>query len=211
MADAVGRVAAVPIPSGSPGDAAPALQEGGREALAFQVPRGMRAVTIAVSDVTGVAGLVRAGNFVDLVGIFEYGVPSGQRGRPDHLQPGAHRGPHARAERAGRGGGRASSRAPRAPRAPARAGGTEPRRRCRRPSEVEVQSMTLLVSPQQVQEVVLAQQVGTLTVSLRSNLDAGQVVDLPRLDPLTMLKVQTPVPLKTRRSRVWREIRGTQP
>jgi hypothetical protein len=71
--------------------------------------------------------------------------------------------------------------------------------------------MTLLLTPAQVQEVVLAQHVGTLTISLRSNLDAGQVVDLPRLDPMTMLKVPIPVPIKTRPQPTWREIRGTQP
>ena len=171
----------------------------------------MRAVTIAVSDVTGVAGLVKAGNFVDLVGIFEYQRAHGQRGRPDHLQPGAHRGPHARAERAGRGRGRGIRGAPGAPRARARTGGTEPEAAVPAPERVAVESMTLLLAPQQVQEVVLAQQVGTLTVDLRSNLDAGQVVDLPRLDPLTMLKVQTSVPVKTRAQPSWREIRGTQP
>ena len=70
-----------------------------------------------------------------------------------------------------------------------------------------MRNITVLVSPQQVQELVLAQHVGTLTLALRSNLDAGQVVDLGRLDPLGLLKV--PIPVKPRSTPSWREIRGT--
>jgi hypothetical protein len=69
-----------------------------------------------------------------------------------------------------------------------------------------ITNVTVIVAPQQVQELVLAQQIGTLTLALRSNLDAGQVVDLGRLDPLGLLKVQ--IPVKPRPTPTWREIRG---
>ena len=65
----------------------------------------------------------------------------------------------------------------------------------------------MIVAPQQVQELVLAQQIGTLTLALRSNLYAGQVVDLGRLDPNGLLKVQ--IPVKPRATPSWREIRGS--
>jgi pilus assembly protein CpaB len=209
MGDAVGRVAAVPIPNGSQ-ITGTGLQEGGREALAFQVPRGMRAVTIAVSDVTGVAGLVKAGNFVDLVGIFEYGVPTGNEGgRTSFSQERTEALTLAQNVQVIAVGAEVEGAAS-APRAPASGQGSA-EAAMPVPEKVTVENMTLLVTPQQVQEIVLAQQVGMLTVSLRSNLDAGQVVDLPRLDPLTMLKVQTSVPVKTRPQPAWREIRGTQP
>jgi pilus assembly protein CpaB len=208
MSDAVGRVAAVPIPRGSQVTGT-GLQEGGREALAFQVPRGMRAVTVAVNDVTGVAGLVKAGNFIDLVGIFEYGVPSGNAGgQTTYSQERTEALTLAQNVQVVAVGAEVKG-APSAPRAPQPAEGQQAAVPV--PEKISIQSMTLLLTPQQVQEVVLAQQIGSLTVSLRSNLDAGQVVDLPRLDPLTMLKVQTPVPVKTRPQPVWREIRGTQP
>ena len=70
-----------------------------------------------------------------------------------------------------------------------------------------ISNVTLLVAPAQVQELVLAQQIGSLTLTLRSNLDAGQVVDLNRLDPLGLLKV--PLPIKPRTTPSWREIRGS--
>jgi hypothetical protein len=58
-----------------------------------------------------------------------------------------------------------------------------------------------------VQELVLAQEIGTLTLALRSNLDAGQVLDLKALDPLGLLQV--PTPPKPRAAPIWREMRGT--
>ena len=63
------------------------------------------------------------------------------------------------------------------------------------------------MTPEQVQEIVLAQEVGSLSLSLRSNLDAGEVVDLERLDTLKLLQVE--IPLKPRPGPSWREIRGS--
>ena len=61
-----------------------------------------------------------------------------------------------------------------------------------------LRTVTLLVDPQRVQELVLAQQVGDLTLSLRSSLD-DTAVELPFLDPLGLLKV--PIPLKPKQPR----------
>lgn len=41
--------------------------------LAIKVPKGLRAVTVSVNDVTGLAGLIKPGNFVDVLGTFEFG------------------------------------------------------------------------------------------------------------------------------------------
>jgi hypothetical protein len=71
---------------------------------------------------------------------------------------------------------------------------------------VAVASITLLMTPPQVQELVLAQQIGTLSVSLRSSLDSAPV-ELPRLDEGTFLKI--PMPLKPRARPAWREMRGS--
>ena len=66
--------------------------------------------------------------------------------------------------------------------------------------------MTVLVSLRQAQELILAQEIGVLTLALRSNLDAGRVENLPNMDPMTLLGVQTPV--KRRAMPAWRELRG---
>ena len=70
----------------------------------------------------------------------------------------------------------------------------------------DIRHVTVLVSLRQAQELVLAQEIGLLTLALRSNLDAGRVENLPNMDPLTLLGVQTPV--KRRGMPAYRELRG---
>jgi pilus assembly protein CpaB len=41
--------------------------------LAHEIPSGMRAITIAVTDITGVAGLIKPGNFIDILVTYQYG------------------------------------------------------------------------------------------------------------------------------------------
>lgn len=200
VADVVGRVAAVPMPQGAQVTGT-SLIEGGAESLAFSVPRGMRAMAIAVSDVTGVGGQLRPGNFVDVVGTFEYGMPSGTAGGQitysqertetvtiaQNVQIVAVGGEPVVVE-----GGSAAS-------------AEEPSPRPGPPALASLTSVTLLVTPAQVQELVLAQQIGALTFSLRSSLDSAPV-ELNRLDENSFLRV--PMPLKPRAQPVWREMRG---
>lgn len=202
--DVVGRVAAVPLPNGSQVTGT-ALLEGGRESLAFNVPKGLRAVTVAVNDVTGVGEQLRPGNFVDVVGIFEYGVPSGtQGGQITYSQErteaitiaqnvqivsiGGEKPPEIEANPTEATAGENTQGA-----APA---GT---------SLASVTNVTLLMTPQQVQELVLSQHIGSIALSLRSNLDSAPV-ELGRLDENAFLKVQ--MPLKPRAQPAWREMRG---
>lgn len=48
------------------------------DGLAFLVKPGMRAITVAVNDVSGLAGLLRPGDRVDVLGTFEPPAPAGQ-------------------------------------------------------------------------------------------------------------------------------------
>jgi pilus assembly protein CpaB len=214
VAAARGRVLSVPVPSGAQ-ILGTYLTDLGETALSYEVPRGRRAITIAVSDVTGVGGLVRPGNFVDVLGTFEYGRPTGyQNGRVTYadertetmtmmqnVQVVAVEREHARERPTARTQAEALTLGQQEAAIEEEAAAREAER------TRSISNVTVIVAPQQVQELVLAQQVGTLTLSLRSNLDAGQVVDLGRLDPLGLLKVQ--VPVKPRPTPSWREIRGT--
>jgi pilus assembly protein CpaB len=207
--EVIGRVVAVPVPRGAQ-ILGTYIEDAGRTALAYEVPRGRRAVTIAVSDVTGVGGLIRPANFVDVLGTFELGRPTGaSAGQTTYTDEKTetrtlmqnvlviavgqeHRGERPEAMQ----GDEAMSLA-----AQAQQQAAEGR------TSREVRNVTVLVSPAQVQELVLAQEIGTLTLSLRSNLDAGQVADLKALDPLGLLQVA--IPPKPRAAPIWREIRGT--
>ena len=209
LREAVGRVVAVPVPRGAQ-VLMTYLEDQGRTALSYEVPRGRRAVTIAVTDVTGVGGLVRPSNVVDILGTFEYGRPSGAAGGrityseektetrvllqnvPVVAVGQEHRGARPDPMRSDQ----AQSLSQQAE-AEARTRG----------NRTEVRNVTVLVSPAEVQELVLAQQIGTLTLSLRSNLDAGALQDLSPLDPFGLLHV--PIPLKSKPAPSWREMRGT--
>lgn len=204
----LGRVAVVPVSKGAQLQSS-FLQDAGQGSLAIEVPRGQRALTLAVSDVSGVAGLIRPGNFVDVFGVFEYGRPvagGAQSVRQQYtdektdarllmqdLQVIAVEREHLR-------------QTPEPPPETGAVATAQQRASIEQRQTQRIANVTVLVDPQQAQELVLAQQVGTLTLALRSNLDAGKVVDLGPLDPLGLLKV--PIPVKARSTPVWREIRG---
>lgn len=198
-----GRVATVPIAAGSQ-ILATMLGDEAEGALAYEVPSGQRAVTIAAADVTGVGGLVRPGNRVDIIGTFDYGRPVGisQNGTINYADERTEtrlmmqdvRVLAVDKEHRRRG-------APPRPVPTATTEAAEPP-----PVEPDIRNVTVLVSLRQAQELILAQEIGTLTLALRSNLDGGRVENLTNMDPMTLLGVQTPV--KRRPQPVWRELRG---
>jgi pilus assembly protein CpaB len=208
-----GRVTAIPVPMGAQ-VINTYLQDSGRAALAFDVPRGRRAITIAVNDVTGVAGLARPGNFVDVLGTFSFGRPTSYQGGQlvfadektetrlllQNLQVAA-----VEKER---------KRDRPVPRRYTTVEEAEERAQAEQEEAIAAQqrsvsTVTLMATPDEAQQLVLAQEVGSLTLMLRSNIDAGQVVDLGSLDTIGLLKV--PIPLKPRPRPSWREMRGSTP
>lgn len=203
-ADVVGRVSAVPLPKGTQ-ILGTTLLEGGRESLSFNVPRGMRVIALAVNDVTGVGGELRRGNFVDVLGVFEYGVPNGsQGGQITYAQERTEAitiAQNVQIMSVGMNetaGGRPAAEKGKEPEMPTAA---PP------PPAGAITNVCLLVTPQQVQELILAQQLGSMTLSLRSSLDSS-AVDLPRLDENSFLRI--PMPIKPKAQPSWREMRGGQ-
>ena len=205
--DVQGRVATVPIAAGTQ-ILATMLGDDSESALAYEVPAGQRALAISAADVTGVAGLVRPGNRVDILGTFEYGRPTGvsQAGTITYADERTEtrllmqdvRVIAVDQEHRRRGA------APRPVPAATDDDGnvmTPPVQETR-----GIQNVTVLVSLRQAQELVLAQEIGLLTLTLRSNLDAGRVENLPNMDPLALLGV--PTPIKRRAAPAWRELRG---
>jgi hypothetical protein len=71
--------------------------------------------------------------------------------------------------------------------------------------ERTLRTVTLLVEPKVVQELILAQNVGDLTLSLRSSLD-DTAVQLPFLDPMGLLNVPIPVKPKARPMQTFRDV-----
>ncbi|HTU99281.1 MAG TPA: Flp pilus assembly protein CpaB, partial [Luteitalea sp.] len=185
--EVAGRVAVVPIAAGSQ-VVGGMLADAGAEALSFEVPRGRRAVAITVSDDTGVGGLIRPGNFVDIIGTFQFGRPvSNTNGRITYADEKTE--VRTMMQNVFVVAVNKELRRERVQQETSGSGGT--------PSAA-LRTVTLLVDPQRVQELVLAQEVGDLSLALRSSLD-DTAVELPFLDPLGLLKV--PIPLKPKAPR----------
>ncbi|NLI13853.1 Flp pilus assembly protein CpaB [Pelotomaculum propionicicum] len=55
-----------------------ATERSSSEGLSFQIPQGKRAVSVAVDEVSGVAGLVKVGDRVDVLGTFDLQGATGQ-------------------------------------------------------------------------------------------------------------------------------------
>lgn len=75
----VGRIAATAIPQGTQVTIAATLSPSAKSGIAGTLPAGKRAVSIAVDEVNGVAGLVKPGNFVDCLLTVDFGDDAGSR------------------------------------------------------------------------------------------------------------------------------------
>lgn len=75
----VGRIAATAIPEGTQLTLATTLSPSAKNGIAGTLPAGKRAVSIAVDEVNGVAGLVKPGNFVDCLLTVDFGDDAGSR------------------------------------------------------------------------------------------------------------------------------------
>lgn len=71
--DVAGEVTVVPLAAGEPLTRRAVAAPGAALGLAYGLPPGHRAMTVAVDPVSGVAGLLQAGDRVDIVATFEAG------------------------------------------------------------------------------------------------------------------------------------------
>lgn len=71
LEDVVGQVSLVPIQKGEQILNTKVAPVGEKTGLATRVPPGMRAVSLSVDESTGVSGLIRPNNFVDILASFE--------------------------------------------------------------------------------------------------------------------------------------------
>lgn len=195
----VGQVAMVPIMAGEQ-VAGTKVATLGDAALALKVPRGLRGLTVAVSDVTGVAGLLRPGNSVDVVGTFDKGDDKASESvtmtllqnvlvlAVDQRLSGQQRAASARDT---------DRQTP--PRGVPNVGSS---------SAGGARNVTLAVSPADAQRLVLAQEIGTLTLTLRSAFEAAEAAGIEKLTHDDLLGIKKPLP--RRRLPVWRELRSLE-
>ncbi|MFH1061055.1 MAG: Flp pilus assembly protein CpaB [Pseudomonadota bacterium] len=202
--EALNQVTAAPILKGEQVLGTKLVAYGVETGLAVKVPKGLRAVTLSVTDVSGLAGLIKPGNYVDVLGTFEFGDMK----RSDQktftvfqnvlvLAVGQQMGPESEAAKAltmaeqnkreGLGG------------VPAGMSGLG------RPDAVR--TVTLALDPQQTEGLVLAQNAGQLSLVLRSLFEGRESAPLAPVSLEGLLGVRDKVLFQPN---AWREIRGTE-
>jgi pilus assembly protein CpaB len=140
--------------------------------LAFKIPKGYRAFTLSVDEINGVGGHVRPGNYIDVMGIFDFGDERRQDQRAVTLlqnvyvlAAGADLGQAVPVNLSGRDEGMIEA---------------ENARGLAR--DAIYRSVTIMLSPAEAQKVMLAQEAGALTLTLRSLWEGNTDVELEKID-----------------------------
>ena len=176
LEDAIGQVTASPVLKEEQLVRTKLMRFGRETGLSMKIPSGMRAISVVVNDATGVAGLIQPDDFIDILGTFDFGDQSKSRqytytlfqnirvlavrqdlGEATMALAGQEGGDEKLAQLLNKGS----------------SGGAG-------------QTLTLAVTPSQAQEIILAQETGVLTVTLRGLWEADQVLDLEPATPATL-------------------------
>ncbi len=192
--DAVGQVPAVPIQEGS--QLVGTSMTGVGRSLSTKIPRGQRAVSIAITDVTGVASLIRPSNYVDILATLKLGSGLGSS---DQRTIVATLFQNVLVLAVGSDTGEIAQRA--------EADGDTLAALSGQNRDQRFSTVTVALTPKQVQDLVLAQEVGDLSFSLRSFREGEAPLDIPRSNPSGSFGIAD-TELVPRRAPSWQEIRG---
>lgn len=142
------------------------------ERISSIIPKGMRAITLSVNEITGVGGLLRPKDNVDIIGIFR---TQGKTGRVADSAEAVTLLQNVRVLSVGR--FYSIESIPTGKDTPARTSGG-----------VNFSNITVLLTPRQAMDLALAQDLGSITLSLRPRFD----YDPPRKDSNLRNKSSTP-------------------
>lgn len=161
--------------------------------LAFKIPKNFRAFAISVDEITGVGGHIRPGNYVDVMGIFDFGDERKSDERAVTLLQNVY--VLAAGDDLGQAVPLAADAMEKKLQSPeVRRGGKG------------YSSITLMLTPDEAQKVMLAQEVGALSMSLRSLWEGNTQVPLEKISVNTAIGIQEKVKQKPRAT--YREIRA---
>jgi pilus assembly protein CpaB len=190
--EAVGQIAAVPIQKDSQ-VLGTAMTSVGRS-LATKIPRGMRAVSLAVTDVTGVSSLVAANNYVDVLATVKLGSGLGSANQRVFVTTLFQ---NVMVLAVGSDLGEVRTTSP-----------DDPMAALAQQERERFSTVTLALTPQQAQDLVLAQDIGDISLALRSFRDENETAALPRSSATAVFGVADGE-VVPRRTPSWQEIRGT--
>ena len=163
--------------------------------LATKVPRGMRAVSIAVTDVSGVSSLIAANNYVDVIATVKLGAGLGSANQKTFVTT-LFQNVLVLAVGSDLGEVKIAS------------SNQDAMEMLAAQERERFSTVTLALTPQQAQDLVLAQDIGDLTLALRSFREGAEAASTMRSNPTSIFGVADNE-IVPRRSPSWQEIRGT--
>jgi len=177
LEDVVGSVAFLPIVSGEQVLLARVVRPGEiKGGLSFQVPPGKRAVSVNVDEVKSVGFLLKQGDRVDVLLKIPV-APGGAASGGSSVEVAATVLQNVEVLAVGR-----SLEQPKAETGGKEGEGAKPQQQAK-----EVATVTLAVAPQEAQVLLLASELGSVRLALRSPVD-GEVRDLAPIDTETMIR-----------------------
>ncbi len=201
----VGRALAFPVLAGTQLLDSMLQPETG-QGVAMKIPKDKRALSIAVNDVTAVAGLINPGDAVDLLFTAQVGeVLQGQVVGKEHITRTLLQDVLVLAVNRESTVGGAQRQVIRQKSEGTLFAGDSARTQTAQRSGVR--TLTLALSPMDAQRVVLAQEIGAVTVALRSSFEAAPEAPPHSLSSYEVLGVERPVAPMARPA--WTMIRGS--
>jgi len=191
--ETVGQIAAIPIQKDSQ-VLGTAMTSVGRS-LATKIPRGMRAVSLAVTDVTGVSSLVAANNYVDVLATVKLGSGLGASNQRVFVTTIFQ---NVMVLAVGSDLGEVRTVSP----------DQDAMAMLAQQEREKFTTVTLALTPQQAQDLVLVQDIGDITLALRSFRDENETAAIPRSNATAVFGVAEGE-VVPRRTPSWQEIRGT--
>ncbi len=190
--DILGQISANPIQKGEQVllTKLVSLEDAG---LAYKIPKKKRGIAIAVYDVNAVGGHVKPGNYVDIIGTFDFG----EGDKADMRTVTLFQNVHVLAV-----GDDLGQTTPQNVESGSKIGGDSFARQTRTNNGTIVVSL----SPLDCQKIVLAQEMGTLTLSLRSLWEDRRFVELEKTSIHTAIGI--PKKVRYRRKATYRTIRS---
>ena len=192
---AVGRIAQYAIPQGQLLVRGDVVTADATQGLTFVIPKGRRAVTVALDPISGVGGFVYPGDHVDVLATFERDELSSTRVILQNIEVLAMNEQTVRPKAANNSGDTDSGAT----------GGKES------PVAEQVKNTTLAVTPEEAQRLILAVYEGTIHMVLRSREDINGIHvltattdwDLMGMEPPEPADDETPDPATTQQMMGW--------
>lgn len=195
---AAGQVTVAPVRKGEQVTNTKLVSFGRESGLAVKIPQGKRAVSIAIDDITGVAGLIKPNNFVDVIATFDFGNETNSKTYTFTILEAIQ--VLAVADDLGA-GNMAAEQARKGEKGLFNAGSLGAL------SEgTKKKTVTLALLPSDVQKLVLAQETGTITLSLRPQWEKDEPLRLEPSTPGSVTGIREL--LKMRNRPAYREYRG---